>query len=1630
MPSPDEISRLRADRDAALAAAAAAEDRIRTIDAALSRAGRAGRVDEVARLEAARAEQDRLGQRARADYTRLHDAAFGELVQWLDRAPEESVARCTDAFPFVLLPVRIETKFARVGSNTELRVRFFPDDIGIAPPLAAPGDTERALGFAYWRARSRSRHAPGDATAKAAYGASWTALASTAGPYRASYLVAATRPTNPDGTPDELIFSDSPVSASLPIARAEALPDRFVVLLYRRDPTTRALNQVGRAVGAPIADNLVLAPAGEQPESWLTRNATTGHLEVPDALRWLVDFDHAVSVGMALRVPLTSPFDVNGFDRVIAVGVRSATPAQQGPALVESVLTKHRYSHGCGLVGAGTPTNNTESAASGSPSPADEVAALFAIEDTPPELEPGGTALETTDGWRLAQLFGLGTEFVRRMPNASSTDVAEALAMNRALAPGTLDDFVAEFLKGIVSPQTAADLHRFFVTWVSGRGHYPAIRVGRQPYGIVVTSAWGRWSTEDHTPVGDANLASKLFTLIGPHRFRWQRLAERAPHVAQRGADPFARLVGIVGLLASSTKFVSRKAVSDEYIRQRLAFGGAHAGSTTAWFNELRRVRDGNLAAVQFPAAVGATDPLLAFLVFLRETSDWRLPLVDRDPKVPLSETAPVGTYDGVHNYLWWLTQASRADLGSERFVGSDGATVARPTALLYVLLRHALLAALESSSLSAATIHGAQQFSVVERDPLIVNIGDEQHIQRRDYLEVDASRLGLSNTRTSLADWVLAGSRRPTGDRPSAAERLAEVQDAVTALAGLPTARLERLLTEHVDLCSYRLDAWITGFYLQRLELIRTRASARGLHLGAFGWVENLRPATGRTALGSDSIPVTLREGLAGNVFEDSRNGGFIHAPSLAQATSAAVLRNGYLSHASPDLPRPFAVNLSSARMRDAIALTTGVREGQPIAALLGYQFERGLHEGHPGLELDQFIFVLRDRFPLLSGRISEVPPGTSAERIEARNVVDGLGLADATRGRSYPYGITGLPAPGAPLAAALAAEVDRLHDALDATSDLLIAESVHQAVQGNLSRTLAAQQALTSPAIPPDPDVIRTPRSGRVLAFRAAIALDAEATSGWHAPLTPRAEANAQLNHWLLSHLPPPDAIEWTAQAGSSAPVGQAIGDLGLEPLDVVLMSGDQLGDSSSELERYIVRRFAAMHPADESLEFDFAEAPSGGTSLAKLQPLLSRLRRVITSARAAHAADWRRAADAAHGAAGDPTGSATGHSALDGFDDLTHRLESVKASLEVARHALIDALAAAAPLQAALVNDPSTVNNPEWVQALDRLRDALFALVLYGVPEAVPADGHTISATLIDRLLTQARIVSTLAGDRLAKAGELLSPPAFDVLPAGEIERVVEVARRNGVLRERYLEAARALLGPTFVMVPLFAFTADQAAEIGGSLTTPPASAGAVEEWVLSLARVRPRMADLAWMLAASRWTGRPIADPTVVQLPHQPGAPWIGGTFGSSLAPGECLSLLVIDAVATSGALQAGLLIDEWTETVPVGQETTGVAFNFDRPNAVAPQALLVAVPPELRGHWVWDDLVGSIHEALDLAAIRAVEPDALLSRSENAFAPSGDYFQVLPAILAEFTTGRVVTADFAARVAAVVAQLNP
>ena len=124
--------------------------------------------------------------------------------------------------------------------------------------------------------------------------------------------------------------------------------------------------------------------------------------------------------------------------------------------------------------------------------------------------------------------------------------------------------------------------------------------------------------------------------------------------------------------------------------------------------------------------------------------------------------------------------------------------------------------------------------------------------------------------------------------------------------------------------------------------------------------------------------------------------NGGYIHAPTLDHAKTAGVLRSAHLSHnTGPDPTGAFAIDLSSARVRTALHLVDGMRQGQPLGAVLGYRLERRLHEER----LDRFILTLRGLAPLVGGNLSDrhdtVQP-EAQETIAANNVLDGVRLLD----------------------------------------------------------------------------------------------------------------------------------------------------------------------------------------------------------------------------------------------------------------------------------------------------------------------------------------------------------------------------------------------------------------------------------------------------------------------------------------------------------------------------------------------------------------------------------------------------------------------------------------------------------
>ena len=112
-----------------------------------------------------------------------------------------------------------------------------------------------------------------------------------------------------------------------------------------------------------------------------------------------------------------------------------------------------------------------------------------------------------------------------------------------------------------------------------------------------------------------------------------------------------------------------------------------------------------------------------------------------------------------------------------------------------------------------------------------------------------------------------------------------------------------------------------------------------------------------------------------------------------------------------------------------------------------------------------------------------------------------------------------------------------------------------------------------------------------------------------------------------------------------------------------------------------------------------------------------------------------------------------------------------------------------------------------------------------------------------------------------------------------------------------------------------------------------------------------------------------------------MPYRAGDVWNALPADHHVDGAVSLALSGAELVAPGRTL-AGLLVDEWTEVIPSATETTGVAFRYDPPDLMAPQAILLAVPPVVGEPWTVGTLNQVLIETLEQVHLRAVPPSAL------------------------------------------------
>ena len=220
-------------------------------------------------------------------------------------------------------------------------------------------------------------------------------------------------------------------------------------------------------------------------------------------------------------------------------------------------------------------------------------------------------------------------------------------------------------------------------------------------------------------------------------------------------------------------------------------------------------------------------------------------------------------------------------------------------------------------------------------------------------------------------------------------------------------------------------------------------------------------------------------------------------------------------------------------------------------------------------------------------------------------------------------------------------------------------------------------------------------------------------------------------------------------------------------------------------------------------------------------------------------------------------------------------------------------------------------------------------------------------------------------------------------------------------------------RTVFGSSFVAMPLF--TSENAEEIKKALAANEQVQGGdplnVYTWFTRAARVREPLARWSAPLSAAEvlGTGESLRL-KVAQLPFDAADRWVGlpPEQGKDVQAGKLSLIVHADATLKVDQPLCGLLVDEWVEVVPSSKETTAIAFQFNPPDACAPQSVLLAVPQVPDQPWTVASLHRVLLETLDLAKLRAVDAEGL-----------GEIGHYMPALFFAFNTNdEVVSTDFA------------
>lgn len=1438
--------------------------------------------------------------------------------------------------PILLFPLKLETRFVK----DELWIRVFPDEAFLQShdPTLTPEEKTDALAFKAQPSKEQERLA-------------WEGLVAKYGVYRASWVVQISEEEL------EQQKTTGQEKEKEPSFYFKWLPDRLVFYVYKEGDQKPTYKGDGSVINR---EGLTVLGEGDA---------------------WLQDFDKALQAGMGIKIKI-NPEDTK-FEKVIVSGFRHDddpfVPAQG----LADLFDNHTYTEGFSFLKYGTPTNNTEKASSGH-SARDE----FEVGNSY-EYAVEGLDLETSNtidpelhlmsaGKYLSKSLGFATNHLKHVQNADQTPSL----LNELYQKASWFALGAQPLFMLFGNQMSSEIHealwKHYSKYVKARGLYAALKIGKQPYGILPVMNITNVFLPENKDIRESDKLFDKMTVIFAHLLkRWRLMVKGAQQQVPRlqGNDTYEEILKILSMQEHSSTYQIRaleyrsfkrklyqwlksrpssasvldfvQGIGDDYesVRENIASLTDLLGLN---HQELSPEVDQLLRAPMLSLTEGDTN-LIGFLednsiiadhegnnLSNGSNSDDNFSFVQEDLSnfqdfintLKLQKENELIQYSGdlsiftdlfVRSYINACQLFAReivfdpelADTSSEsRFFKSTAIIQAEGTPV--------------NKGDPVITISDAGSKSIVVKAPFDgkikkVLITENQEIAPGTPLFTLMNETKYKEIKSSL---IILGQQIIDANNI-----IAENDDRKAAQ--------KSAMGEAIDLNSYRLDAWITSLAGRRIEEMRSKPDyEKGIYFGAYGWIEDLEKDA--TPVNPASLTDIYRE-----------KGGMIHTPGAAQTIASTVFKNSFLAHQQEEQSNPFTINLTSDRLQKSQFSLDGIRQGQQLEALLGYQLERYLHED----DLHEEIYMLRASFPLY-----ENTTGNNTGFVNL-SVIDGL---KAIKNKES------LPEP-------VKKHVEKLEDTMDASLDTLFFEAGYHITQGNLSQAAAAINATKGEIPPPVIESLKTRIPGTSISHKFVMVFST-ATVTYPMENT-RAFAEPNLEKWLEENIGPMNKIGclvelYNVQDDSLIESKEiTLADLNIGYLDFLYASDHAVADGASELELRIRNVLLVQDSAEETRYVITSTGPANGQSLTKAIEVARYAKALLSKCRYLKSNDLTLEGETIQ----------YDRKALDEIKDkrllpLINRLKAIvntdltkKSTLALLsnldfesaktgfhQNVSIDTDKLKAAIEAKITSTEALLSKynaqlPFYI-AFDHLQQA--AKILFGepfilLPPAIGSDNFTHiinnkkqqlmvgdpSDNTIDQVWGQERIKNWIQG--VAQAQE--NTEIFE-----DWLMVHNVWSQAMGLSKNY--AYQIVQGPT--------------------LSTYP--------WVaLSKQEIN--------LLLKKQYASQPIYTDSHSGEKY----PLADGTY----YPDNCEStVLYAPEMTTLENSVFGLVIEEFSEHIPDKKLDTGVSFHYNIPNNEPPQAILLAIHPkatmESNFFWSEDDLRDILYDTMDLYKIRMVDIEAI------------------------------------------------